>query len=212
MSNLLCLTQTQTHTHTELWPNVSSGCRVDSVLCSECSDSEWRSQKAHLEVESSTSSLKWPAFMLHIVPEPEEAQKTEKSKNYFKSVSHLNKILCNSCDYNFITSGSLFILSYLFCLFLQFHSDNCCQQADAACQSSRFSNTILASGWFPICSGQGTCRDTNLAMRRHTEKFNCMYMPLLNHIVVTQLPTLVNIYGNSVKLVKDCFQTLLLEQ
>lgn len=71
-----------THTHSlTLKLNVSSGCCVDAVLCSECSDSEWRSQKAHAEVESSTRSLKWLPFMLHIVLELEEAvQKTA----YFK--------------------------------------------------------------------------------------------------------------------------------
>lgn len=46
-----------------LQPNVSSGCRVDGALCSARSDSEWRSPKTRVEVESSTSSLKWLAFM-----------------------------------------------------------------------------------------------------------------------------------------------------
>lgn len=85
------LSHMQTHKKHTLWPNVSSGCRVDGVLCSECSDSEWRSQKAHVEVESSTSSLKWLAFMLHIVPEPKErgqhkSLKQKKTKQKKKTI------------------------------------------------------------------------------------------------------------------------------
>lgn len=72
------------HTHT-LQLNVFSGCRVDGVLCSERSDSEWRSQEAHVEVESSTRSLKWLAFMLHIVLELEERATQIQKQTYFKS-------------------------------------------------------------------------------------------------------------------------------
>ena len=84
---MLCALPTIFHTHSQthtLQPNVSSGCRVDGVLCSERSDSEWRSQEAHVEVESSTSPLKWLAFMLHIVLELEERATQVQKTNFFQ--------------------------------------------------------------------------------------------------------------------------------
>lgn len=140
------LSHMQTHKKHTLWPNVSSGCRVDGVLCSECSDSEWRSQKAHVEVESSTSSLKWPAFMLHIVPEPKERgqhkslkqKKQNKTKNYFKS----------ACVSQTETSLPVLIITVLQVVpyskwdicFVSFYSYTLAIAArvDAVCQSSSF--------------------------------------------------------------------------
>lgn len=83
MRHLSVFTIARTHRAT-LQPNVSSSCCVDGVLCSERSASEWRSLEAHVEVESSTSSLKWLAFMLHIVLEPEERAMPVQSTELFQ--------------------------------------------------------------------------------------------------------------------------------
>lgn len=88
------------HTYT-LQPKVSS---VDGVLCSECSDSEWRSQEEHVEVESSTSSLKWLAFMLHIVLELEERATQVQETNLFQkqhmSVIHPSARVVSVCYFS----------------------------------------------------------------------------------------------------------------
>lgn len=91
MKHLSAFTIARTHIAT-LQPNVSSSCCVDGALCSERSASEWRSLEAHVEVESSTSSLKWLAFMLHIVLEPEErampVQSTELFQQHTSPLQH----------------------------------------------------------------------------------------------------------------------------
>lgn len=73
---------------------------MDGVLCSECSDSEWRSQEAHAEAGCSTSSVKWLAFMLHIVL---ELVASPKDKPISKTVYACRTQLCMSCSaYNVI--------------------------------------------------------------------------------------------------------------
>ena len=145
------------------------------LLCSERSDSEWRSREAHVEVESSTSPLKWLAFMLHIVLELEEraarVQKTSFLQTQRMSIIHHSARVVRV--YDFIKGGCLWRNGRFFFFFTWFLSKFRLNLLPGTVDCSQCSVSekrlikvwIHASGCSPLCWGQGTCQDMNLAVR-----------------------------------------------